>query len=63
MTEHPASKMLIDLVSVGGGWMRVFNCSICGKRKLGHVGKTLTIKGVWYCNGLSVKNKSQECKV
>lgn len=61
--EHPATKMSVELRSVEvpiDGWQRCFQCQICGKVKIGCTGKTLTIRGVWYCNGLSVKNKAQE---
>lgn len=30
------------------------------KVKIGTTGKTLAVKGVWYCNGLTLKNKPQE---
>lgn len=59
MTNHPARKMLIDLASVPDGWQRVFHCEVCGRHKAGYVGKGLTIRGAFWCDGKSVKSKPQ----
>lgn len=62
-TEHPSQKMLIELRSVEvprDGWQRCYQCPVCGWAKVGKVGTTLTIKGVWYCNGVSLSTKKQE---
>lgn len=59
VTTHPPRKMLLDLVSVEGGWQRVHWCEVCGRRMGGHVGAGTTVKGVKWCNGVSVKGKPQ----
>ncbi len=57
--DHPARKMDLELLSVANGWQRRFSCPWCGAVKIGSVGKTLAIRGAWYCNGRSIKNKPQ----
>lgn len=62
-TNHPSVKMTVDLVSVEtpiNGWLRRFQCPICGKVKHGFSGKGLTVRGQWFCNGSSVKNKKHD---